>query len=145
MDYVQEELLRQEKALTVLMGGGTREQEDADRTEPAELVKCDLVEQVLAKPAREHGWVEDILKHTKHASLRERMRDDVARVAVSEYGNTVRSGVGMKWNDRADVARIPGYLVPRERSEPEERTDVRTVSRSIQRDARRYDGGFSIY
>ena len=146
VDYIQEELLRQKEALAVLMSGGTQAREDSGRADTGTTAEKDLIWQESAESAYERVWEEDVLERTKRSSVRESMRGAVNRVAVSDLGGTVNAASGMNQSYyHPDALRVSAYKVPYERFVTGKTADVRDVSRSIQRDARRYDGGFSMY
>lgn len=145
MDYIQEELLRQKRALTVLMSGKTREQEDAEHEESGVTSGSELVWQALAGGKRKQIVPGNNLERTERLPVQELKRSAEYGTAVMESGGMVISGYGGTRASETDVMRVPGYIVPYERSADGSAANVRAVSRSIQRDARRYDGGFSIY
>ena len=128
MDYVREELLRQKRVLEGLMGGKGSESEAAEQEESGlpdsggeELSKAvSRVRKRVSERNRERGWkYEDEVSEPFAAGSAE--GDDlteemVARVAARGFGF-----------EKQPVA------------------EVRELSRAVQRDARRYDGGFSMY
>jgi len=122
MDYIQEELLRQKRALEVLMTGGVRQTERAaERAETERLPAVRGAEKLL------HGR-ETAVQHVaggKRHGLR-------ARASGTGGNGSVQSGGAVR------EVRFMG------RSQTVQ-TDVQAISRTIQRDARRYDGGFSLY
>lgn len=143
MDYIQEELLRQRKILSVLMSGG--QSKAVEETAPQRDDALFDRETEMDPRVRIHSeW------DLEEVPVRLQSRTD-------EFGrsgaNTRRAEPrgGKAWRQRAGVLLLseetdaPVRMVPYERTVPESSADVREVSRSIQRDARRYDGGFSIY
>ena len=161
MDYVQEELLRQQMLLSFLLGAGHGTEEpaesgpdrspDAERTWPAEssgteasAERTDEIRQEAAAPqirisrsSRKETGPQTDPARTSEALLPETQTAVRLRTAESDS----RSGSAhFGLQDSADWIWAPavgrtagGSAAPLE------------VSRAIQRDARRYDGGFSIY
>ena len=122
MDYIQEELLRQQRALEGLMTGGVRQTERAaERAETERLPAVRGAEELL------HGR-ETAVQHVAGGK-----RHGLRAGASGAGGNgSVQSGGAVR------EVRFMG------RSQTVQ-TDVQAISRTIQRDARRYDGGFSLY
>ena len=126
MDYVREELLRQNRVLEALLRTGTEQEQEPDRQETAERPR-----------------------------LRESRRG-AAPMETEEAGGTVHlpAGRGSGAAERNGTAlwqETAGDAADR-RSFPERGISVlrrgegaREVSRAIERDARRYDGGFTMY
>lgn len=143
MDYIQEELLRQRKILSELMSGGQREaaEETAPRGDKT------LFDYQTEKASEE--WI-----HSEWESEEVPVRLQSRTDGFSQSGTNIRlaeSRGDRVWRQHAgrllvsEETAAPVRMVPYERTVPESSADVRKVSRSIQRDARRYDGGFSIY
>lgn len=136
MDFIREELLRQKDLLTVLMTGKTREQ--TEEYEPAEEElsrRYILGEQNVFWPAApdHHGdlWEETAAERSGPAKT-ERVRRQFAPHS------------GRHWTqNRTEEAAGAVFVMPH-REAAGQRADVRKLSRKIQQDARRYDGGFSI-
>ena len=130
MDYIREEFLRQRRALERLMTGGAKtvEAEGAEETAPAYgmYVKGERPDAV----------------ENRAVSAAEAGRAVVRRVAAGKSGALRRIGV-----PAAAAAGAAGLAAVESVSAVmrTEKTDARAVSRAIQRDARRYDGGFSLY
>lgn len=147
MDYMGELLRRQRDALTaLLLGGGTAEtraEDDGTIAEPERSAAARTVE-MEQDPVRSAGAEETAPAAEKYrtgqqetgtAASQTTRRELVTRDAAGEWG-TVWSpdsgftGWGETWPTGSSAVGESG---------------VREVSRAIQRDARRYDGGFSIY
>lgn len=140
-------LRRQRAALTaLLLGGETAEKRTADdgtTAEPERLAAARAVE-TQQDPARSAGVEETAPaagkyraqeRETGTADSGRSRRELVTRDAAGEWGtvwppDSGFTGWGGTW--------LTGGSAVGE-------TGVREVSRAIQRDARRYDGGFSIY
>lgn len=129
MDYVREELLRQRTALERLMAGGAEQPSVPEAQEdPAHRL-----------PVRKEA-AEDA-----PAAHRERKGQETAR----RFRSMEREQTGFAHSGRQFAEEMEGSFPWGERSlrpafEPAG-ADVRQVSRAIERDARRYDGGFTIY
>jgi len=125
MDYVREELLRQNRALEVLMKVGAAEPEDREGEKPKKQ-----------RLDGEAGRGERGLTSAEMPGAGIRLRAADSRESLGRRENLL-------WAEPAgeDVV-IPGETVGfgvfRQAS-------VREVSRAIERDARRYDGGFTMY
>lgn len=143
MDYIREELLRQKKILSVLMGGGQQnEAEEMNRKEnetlPGEQVAAGGWGQVRAAqemvPATSrHLWSRRDGLEKNNAAARTIAAGSGRRTRPTEAGSIV------------EEMGVPAYAVRYEQTAVEGNAGAREFSRSIQRDARRYDGGFSIY
>lgn len=155
MDYIQEELLRQKKVLAVLMSGGTtgteRKEERSERTDVASSREKSEKQSFYSISAE--GDAEE-LRMELAEELAGRIERSIPRDpnpvfaggrSVPDLRRDAASGRALSRIYSIDTGRNPGYVVSLERTITGGTTDVRTVSRSIQRDARRYDGGFSIY
>lgn len=140
-------LRRQRAALTaLLLGGGTAEKQTADGGNAAEpeyvgAGRAVETEQELARSAEAEETVPAAEKYptrqqeTGTAAPGRSRRELVIRDAARERGTVWPPDSGfMGWGGMW----LSGGSAVGE-------TGVREVSRAIQRDARRYDGGFSIY
>lgn len=149
MNYIQEELLRQRRALAALMSGQEPETEETPAPEtPERALDQDrrLARRGEPGTARDGGT-------EMGAGTRERRAADMGRESVQD---TLPGGGGL-WETetarRVSEHRIePGadwlagpWAAANAASAGERGVDLRTVSRGFQRDARRYDGGFSMY
>lgn len=131
VDYIQEELLRQKRALEALMIGGVRQTEEtAESTERNRLHSVQEPEGMLrgrmtAVRSAAGGKRRGLRIGTSEAAESGRVwRGSAAQEAVA--GGADRD---VRWMSRSQIAQV----------------DVQEISRTIQRDARRYDGGFSLY
>ena len=155
MNYIREELLRQREILAALMSGEDRgQQEDDQQTD-------DLMED------QREG-----LRGGERAELRSTrpgQKDRAGIQSADKVWTPETAGLESDWTDRTQAvaetwtasedARVPMEEERFMASQPASimgRTlfagegtatplNVRSVSRGIQRDARRYDGGFSMY
>lgn len=147
MDYMGELLRRQRAALTaLLLGGETAETGLADDGTAAELERVAVArtaetEQDPARSAGTEGTVPAVREYraqqqeTGTAVSGRTRRELLERDTAGEWGTVWPPDSGFTgWDSRWPA----GGSAAGE-------TGVREVSRAIQRDARRYDGGFSIY
>ena len=126
MDYVREELLRQNRALEALMRAGAAEEE------------------------REAERAESVRQRTADGTGRGMRTSDFAEPSGAEH--RLRGGFARELPGRRERPLWAESAAQRVEM-PEEtlgigghrQTDVREVSRAIERDARRYDGGFTMY
>ena len=143
MDYIREELLRQSKLLSVLMTG--RQQEQTEELQHRE-------------DRTTHGQPAADLWEERNRSARKNTGAVLHRRSRPESSGGLAAGIRMHGtrSDREAVRRgaetlmmeelaAPARVALYERTVLEETVGARELSRSIQRDARRYDGGFSIY
>ena len=163
MNYTEEVLLRQQLALAVLMGGGagrkteTVEQKEKSWEMPAaagtldravwrqteERWERDAVESPTSEKGRHHAGAE-----TKAEKSTAAHREDAESGWGGRTAGTWKQSEG-SWMLEGGAPALDGTrlwedqsgMLPAVRVE----TDARAVSRAVQRDARRYDGGFTIY
>lgn len=149
MNYIQEELLRQRRALAALMSGQEPETEERSASE--------MPEQAAEQSGRlarrgEHGTVRDGGTEPGAGTPEGRSTDTLRELA----GDALPGGGGPRETETARTAperwtetgteRLAGpWAAVGASSAGERAVDLRTVSRGFQRDARRYDGGFSMY
>jgi len=148
MNYVREELLRQRAALAALMAGGI-EEEAVERT--TEVLAAEAETQLPGAMEPENAVLAGTVQrwrrvasglYRKSAYAAENPVTQADRKDLLSGGWERDSGVGSfheadsqtHMTSAMSPAVVPGVTV-----------DAREVSRVIQRDARRYDGGFSIY
>lgn len=130
MDYIQEQLLRQRKALAVLMNGGTGAAAEAETAAERTAVRS-------AADTEEVPAQRRVVSSQTRMAARSRVRQetnagaaaDAVRAAAMDRPVTAERGEIMFVGGGGQTAA----------------TDAEAVSRAIQRDARRYDGGFSLY
>lgn len=144
MDYIQEMLLRQKRALAVLMLGETAV---AGAKEDGETAVA--------------GAKENEETALEAAAVKERqMEQETAQRSLAGAEQTARMGSGGARQERGTPVetkgRTMGKLLPYGSADAWDKglagetsagqtANVKAMSRVIQRDARRYDGGFSIY
>lgn len=160
MDYVREELLRQQKLLATLMSGGAKTEENPEG-EPEQTPGTE--ESLWEASSGTRAFAEGTGgTGPETAALRVRMsqpgqgeRDPAADGDASSEREfpreTSAGGIGAAEPDRWSGIRT-GMPDPDDwgwtsvvRRSAAGGTDAQAVSRAIQRDARRYDGGFTIY
>ena len=125
MDYVREELLRQSRALEALMRTGAAEDEPAEREETERR-----------SLRRENGKGEGTLPPLQASEVPDRSRKN----GVWEVPEGKNSAL---WAEAA--GEMGGSVWEERRFVSFGRESVREVSRAIERDVRRYDGGFTMY
>lgn len=149
MNYIQEELLRQRRALAALMSGQEPETEEKPASEaPERAAEQDR------RPARsgEHGTVRDggtemgdgTRKRRPADARRESVQDLLTGGGGLREAETARSA-SEHWMETGTERLAGPWAAANAASAGERGVDLRTVSRGFQRDARRYDGGFSMY
>lgn len=143
MNYAEQELLRQQKALAVLLLGRT-----AENVGQAETIE------------REAGWSAAFPEETPETAVfKTEERGGAAVLPTGGAGNrrsysqirgeTALAALGAASRQRSGVT-AEGEQVGRTvteffRADVRETPDAETLSRTFQRDARRYDGGFTLY
>ena len=129
MDYIREELLRQNRILKRLMVGEDS-QNERDTTEQDRRV-FPAEKELDARTRWSRAAVEELT---------------AAGITVAETGGDENPRLQRKpESDSGETGWNSFYVAWKGSKEREETTNIRAMSRSIQRDARRYDGGFSIY
>ena len=160
MDYIRRELLRQQAALARLLLGGGKENEEqpADAASPA---RRDETSGYPVTTGNKTGNPLDTAAQSlrRELPLAERLPED-RRPAVEQrddgeaavWAGSLTAGAGPRFARRGPVRPFPptdsGETAEQgvwRRLETGERSDEKALSRMIQRDARRYDGGFSLY
>ena len=127
MDYVREELLRQRRALEALMLGAAEEEREGEEPPPP-------AEDRLARDAAERRHFPSGVKRDGRTAplsgtgaAERRLRRGTERPAQERTIN--------RWPFKAEDGAFAVLT----------QSGARSLSRVIQRDARRYDGGFTIY
>ncbi len=158
MDYIYEELLRQQKALRqLLVGQGETTGEEAPGEETKKQEQAWTDQEAAASPVSSQqaagagaGLIERALEAAMENAgshdLAQRQRDlnQVWKPLLQEE-QPVREQSGtpaaeeLLWEGDVPVL----YQGSWDRAS--RRADVRAVSRMVQQDARRYDGGFTLY
>lgn len=156
MDLIREELLRQEKALrALLLGAGQQQTETApgDQSHQGDGAKAggdgaDAQADVRTSAAAE-SWIAGMSGDSRSvfAADRRTQREEYSDSPISAgvpagiltVPGTMRHGVGAAGTQSGNVRLVTEYH-PAGRSS---RTGAQTLSRIFERDARRYDGGFS--
>lgn len=146
MDYIQWELDRQKKALAVLLYGksyvATEETQNAQQTDndkkalgPGQVDSVDFARESEETIEVQGGNAAGGFYEEQREPLKERGRAGMSR-AISKKSGRADGGTTEVRYTRSVMAN---------EFTAETSVDIRGVSRAIQRDARRYDGGFSIY
>ena len=138
MDYLQEVERRQRAALTRLLTGGRSGEEAAAEEEQR---------RTAVRPSTETGRTETVRPaggQTAAAERREVMIPEATeqRTALQEtQEEPVRQADAMWRNANIPAASLPGILL----ADREAAVEIERISRAVQRDARRYDGGFTMF
>ena len=142
MDYIREELLRQRSILSVLMAGGQNDGTEEHRTVENETLKREQgMEQQDHRP-RTFGQADQLFRLSGRSVWPTDRTEEKRRSGIrSGRGTERRRKNPVIAEDNAELFQT----ILHESVVSETVTDVRTLSRSIQRDARRYEGGFTIY
>lgn len=154
MDLIREELLRQKKALELLLLGANAQPESVTPPEKVELSSF-AVREAWKSPAAPEARDLPPAGRWVIRSSEEEKSDMVAGARLSEAGETARTSFGaaaltapartaLPGGGLRDPAAEGGRLVTEYvlAGRPA-RTGAWELSRLIERDARRYDGGFS--
>lgn len=133
MDYIQDILQRQKRVLETLMASGFRQTEIS-----AEELEEDRLHRAQSEADAPHG--------SSQKSERKQSAGESHRLLSRARGSgeAAKTGNGgMTWERTGGTARE----AVRQRIDQSRSTqvDAQAVSQLIQRDARRYDGGFSLY
>lgn len=159
MDYVQEELLRQERILaTLLYGGQVPKAIPADQVSappPTEADRASPAER-LGTQGASGGWSGTAPPTDRAAGAEEGEtlpaagQTTTGPAAVHRQSSARRGQRGRAALPQGGAVQAVSPRPDRELFRASDQTgravaDVRAVSRAIQRDARRYDGGFTIY
>ena len=170
MEYILEELLRQRKALAILMNGGSAEKQDdggnesTDRWSSGDVAPAETVWDAFTETAgEENGYRASTRRNGGGMGAGRNVWDALTEDAAAESG---AASAGKTAAERAGWQR--GRLDSGERTSVRNvglsggagaveavsvrtvtrwdggtaETDARALSRAVQRDARRYDGGF---
>ena len=129
MDYIREELLRQNRILTRLMIG----ENSQDELEP--VAKEDHSFSEEKDESAETRWSRSAVEELTAAGI----------AAVGTDGDERPRLQRKSESDSGETGWSAFYAVRKDPKETGDATNIRAMSRYIQRDARRYDGGFSIY
>jgi len=145
VDYIQEMLLRQKEMLSVLMLGGKNSgEDDAEILVEASEKRMDSGERtVKTAPGK-------VYQNPQHDSLKRAGETGQMKQVMSGYANRYLAAENEKQIQMAASvaanAAGRGWNAVLEAGEAQSQSaNTKEMSRAIQRDARRYDGGFSIY
>ena len=143
MDYIREELLRQRRAWSALLRSG-QQTEKEEQPAPAGAGAEQLLPMEAAESGRrtaEFALAEPAPTAVPSRGARQKTAPRRSRVSAADAAVEVTGrGAG------GGAAGVPVYpamqaLRPESRGE----AGVKELSRIIQRDSRRYDGGFTLY
>ena len=155
MDYLQEVERRQRATLTRLLTGGrsgeeTAAEEEQRRTAVRPSTETGRTETVPAggqTAAAERREVMIPEATEQRTALQETQEEPVrpdSKEALSEQEAAffqARQADAMWRNANIPAASLPGILL----ADREAAVEIERISRAVQRDARRYDGGFTIF
>lgn len=141
MDYIREELLRQRSAWAALLRSGQR-----DEAEPlTERGETEIKARELAmENGRSYGLraAEMEMAAAAQRGTRQTRRTNTAkRRREAAAAETVAAG----WSSAVDGNESDRAVMPLLRPERRQEQGAKELSRVIQRDSRRYDGGFALY
>lgn len=142
MDYIREELLRQRNAWAALLRSGQRSEGEDFAEQSGAAVNG------LAKSAEESGRAngqrgsKDILR-TARRRLWPARQEHTARRRDGGVSEEMTAAGWAGGAEPADVTVRPGLQNLRPETAREQ--GAKELSRVIQRDSRRYDGGFALY
>ena len=141
MDYIREELLRQKNILSVLMTGGRNRGTEEHESVEAETLKGGQ------GVGQQDNRSRTLQKTNPMLGLSGR-RVWSGEGPEEKRRSGFRGDRGTEWRMKNLVGSeesVELFRAPHEPVVTETVADARALSRSIQRDARRYDGGFSLY
>ena len=155
MDYLQEVERRQRAALTRLLTGGRSGEETAAEEEQrrtavrpsTETGRTETVRPAGGQTAAERREVMIPEATEQRTALQETREEPVrpdSKEALSEQEAAffqARQADAMWRNANIPAASLPGILL----ADREAAVEIERISRAVQRDARRYDGGFTIF
>lgn len=142
MDYLQEIRHRQAQALTRLLLGSRSPEETAEETVQHAAAEQGGQAGQVWKHAGESlptEWAQRTRQHGTEQQQAQHLGDTLTEQAENFY-RTRQADTLWRYGSAAPGS-LPGLLMP-ERGSAVEMEDI---SRAVQRDARRYDGGFCIY
>lgn len=141
MDYLQEVARRQQTALARLLTGGRVQEETGAEAEsrpaggeevPAEGFGARTEEEAAY---RRWGRLQAVPAETSAAEAEREFSEQAAVFRQTRQADSLWRG-GTAW-----AGELPGVLL----AGREAAVEVEDISRAVQRDARRYDGGFTMY
>lgn len=155
MDYLWEVERRQAAALARLLVGTRTESETAEAEDSAGArAWTEMGRETVSRPGGEAlGWTETGRAVTETGASERRRRETAASASTetAAWNGTLAEQAGVfeqtrradaLWRDSASApGSLPGVLL----AERAMAVEVEDISRAVQRDARRYDGGFSIF
>ena len=151
MDYLQEVERRQRATLTRLLTGGRSGEETAAEEEQRRTAVHPSTETVrpaggqTATAERREVMIPEATE--QRTALQETQEEPVhpdSKEALSEQEAAffqARQADAMWRNANIPAASLPGILL----ADREAAVEIERISRAVQRDARRYDGGFTIF
>ena len=155
MDYLQEVERRQQAALIRLLTGGRSGEETAAEEEQrrtavrpgTETGRTETVRPAGGQTAAERREVMIPEATEQRTALQETQEEPArpnGRTALSEQETAffqTRQADAIWRNASIPAASLPGILL----ADREAAVEIEQISRAVQRDARRYDGGFTIF
>lgn len=141
MDYIREELLRQRNAWAALLRSGQR-----DETET--LSEQQAVDSRVLEPAKETDRTyglpaaeAETAKTAPHGAGQARWRNTGKR----RRETAAAEAAAVRWSNAVAGSGSDHTALPLLRPERRQEQGAKELSRVIQRDSRRYDGGFVLY
>lgn len=141
MDYIREELLRQRNAWAALLRSGQRGETETPAEQQAagsRAVESEMAaDRIYGLPAAEV----EMTRVTPRGAGQARRRNTVDRRREA----AAAEAAAVRWGSAAAGSVSDHAVVPLLRPERRQEQGAKELSRVIQRDSRRYDGGFVLY
>lgn len=142
MDYIREELLRQRQAWSALLRSGQQtEREEQIAPAGGEAEHSPWAETAESRRRAVPGGTETLLPAANGPGRQQRSAPARRRASAAE--TAVVPGGGRVSGSAAGLSVYPAMQALRPETMREQ--SVKELSRIVQRDSRRYDGGFTLY
>ena len=150
MDYLQEMARRQQAVLTRLLTGGRSREETAAEEEPSRTRERPGTEGEVGAALRGTGYAAAAAENAEQSRLAPgetgaetvRPSGEAELLRQAEQFRETRQADAL-WRDAVGSAgSLPGILMP---GGGHPAAEAEEISRAVQRDARRYDGGFTMF
>ena len=148
MDYIREELLRQRAALIRLLLGSGRNREEEEREKDPAREEIPSAEEEYFRNSRTLAALENVRVGRTAPAMRYRERNGErvgeASARVPETMPVYRRSYGITTGETA-VEELVSVVTEDMAAAAAEEVRAKELSRIFQRDARRYDGGFTLF
>ena len=141
MDYLQEMARRQQAVLTRLLTGGRSREETAAEEESSRTRERPGTEGESGTAVRETGYAAESAEIPEQSSL-EPGGTGAETVRGKGEAELFRQADALWRDNQGTAGSLPGILMP---SSGYPAAEAEEISRAVQRDARRYDGGFTMF